>query len=132
MTCVNLVEAPLPVNTFNLFIVCRAKRDVGRHTFRMWSPAECKHCGYEIQPVEVGNPHNEPSPSGWVHNPDMVDHRTYYDNNDKLISEHNAHPADNRSKEQEYHGADELMKTHDTHIEFNKIMRNNNLSGEQF
>jgi hypothetical protein len=106
---------------------------VGRHTFRMWLPAECGHCGYEIQPAKEGNPHGEPAATGWVHHPDVVG-KDYYCNcegNNKL-NHHSAHPADNRSVEQEYHGANEFMKDHDTHIEFNKIVKNNNLSGEQF
>jgi len=101
----------------------------------MWSPAECGHCGYEIQPVQEGNPHGEPHATGWVHQPDMVG-KDFYCNceGNKKLSHHSAHPADNRSVEQEYHGANELMAEHDLGIEVSKIMNqaHKNLSGEQF
>lgn len=99
-----------------------------------WLPAQCKDCGYEIFPAKyapaMGWPH-EHAPTGWVHNADMVDVRNSWDNNGRHMTEHHAHPADNRSTEQEEHGSSKLMEEVDTLHEFSKIMKNNNL-GSQF
>jgi hypothetical protein len=103
----------------------------------LWSPAECGHCGYEVFPAKhaaaMGWEH-EHAPTGWVHNQDMT-HPNFYcecggkDNRgeDLRISHHHAHPADNRSVEQEEHGANELMVDHD----FHQVMKGQNL-GKQF
>jgi hypothetical protein len=40
-----------------------------------------------------------------------------------MISHHYAHPKDNRSVEQEEHGANELMAEHDLGIEVSKIIK---------
>lgn len=95
-----------------------------------WSPATCGHCGYEVFPAkyapEMNWPH-EHAPTGWVHNADTVDVQKSWDNNGKPMSSHYAHPADNRSVEQEEHGANKFIEEVDTRHEFNKIMKNNNL-----
>ena len=104
-----------------------------------WSPAECAHCGYGIMPAEVGHElakdvgvSPEKTPTGWVHSPVEVNHATDWCNcGDVKLSHHHAHPADNRSVEQEYHGGSEFMKTADDLFAFNEIMKNNNL-GQQF
>jgi hypothetical protein len=40
-----------------------------------------------------------------------------------MTSHHHAHPADNRSVEQEEHGANQLMAEHDLGIEVSKIFK---------
>lgn len=101
----------------------------------MWSPAECKHCGYEILPAKhaasMGWAH-EPAPTGWVHNQDMVE-LDHWDNNvanPRRIREHSAHPKDNRSTELEEHGAAEVMRVHDLGSAVSDVLRPH--LGDQF
>jgi hypothetical protein len=75
---------------------------------------------------------HEHAPTGWVHNQDMMGkpHEAYCEcggkdsrGNDHMISHHHAQPKDNRSVEQEEHGASEFMVDHD----FHQIMKSNDM-----
>ena len=74
---------------------------------------------------------HEHAPSGWVHNQDMSGDpsQTYCvaPGCNNRLNHHTAHPTDNRSVEQEEHGANETMVEHD----FQRLMKNQNL-GKQF
>ena len=101
----------------------------------LWSPAECGHCGYEIFPAHLAPAmgwSHEHAPTGWVHNEDMIGkpHETYCEKGCKdsrgqqeRTAHHYAHPADNRSVEQEEHGGNQFMAEHDLGQEVSRIIK---------
>jgi hypothetical protein len=102
-------------------------------------PPTCGHCSYPIMPHDPTDSSykrnnvdpNEGAPHGWVHDPSSVDWKNHYCHGKECgnnhISHHSAYPSDGASPEVHEHAANKFLEAANTKLEFDKIMRGNNM-----
>lgn len=103
-------------------------------------PPTCGHCGNLVMPHDPehwgykvnGVDNTEPAPHGWVHDPASADWKNHYcfgaECGNEKVSHHAAYPSDGASPEVHEHAAKKFLESADTHLAFDKIMRDNKMS----